>query len=494
MRSRLLLAPLGVLLCCVWGCQERDDTGPDPTTTLDAFVEDVMERLEIPGLAIAVTQGNEVVYTGAFGVRNLETGEPIVPESLFHMASVSKPFVATAVMQLVEKGKVDLDERVVAYLPYFELADERSGQITVRQMLNHTSGMPDVEDYEWGSPQLDEGAAERYVRSLATQEMIAAPGERWRYSNMAFDTMGDLIAKVSGLPFEVYVKENILDPLGMTTSTFLYPETPPERRTTGHVWRLGPAVSDVYPYNRRHAPSSTLNSSVLEMTRWARANLNRGVLDGRRILPEESYEVLWTPSAEVSDDTRVGLSWFLGQHQGSRTIGHGGSDTGFRSDIILLPDEGIGVVIASNAQWAPVGEIRDGVLDILLGHEPAVVRQPVASPFARTLVKDGLEAAKRQYRRLQAEAADEYVFDPGQLNDVGYALLAENDAPRAIEVFEFNVELYPEVGNTWDSLGEACVANGDRERAIRSYRKALDLDPDNDNARATLKRLESAAP
>jgi len=489
MHTRTLLVPVLMCLSTVVGCRQQEGAGEDLAMALDSYIEAVMERFELPGLTVAVTRGGEIAYTGAFGVRSLNSGEPMRADYLFHMASVSKPFVATAAMQLVEQGRMELDERVVTYLPYFELADERYRQITVRQMLNHTSGMPDVEDYEWDRPQYDEGAAERYVRSLKDEQMIAAPGELWRYSNMAFDVMADVIAKVSGRPFEIYVKQNILDPLGMSESTFLYPETPERLRTTGHVWRLGPAVSEVYPYNRRHAPSSTLNSSVLEMTKWASANLNRGELDGERILTEESYEVLWNPSAEVAEDYHVGLSWFLGTYRGTRTIGHSGGDTGYSSQFMLLPEEGIGVILASNYDRTPTGAIRDGVLDILLGYEPTMPKQQVGMAFAKMYAEQGIDAAKALYRRLAAEAADEYVFGDRQLNMVGYYFLRENQVAEAIEVFEFNVQLFPDVANSYDSLGEAYLVNGDRELAIENYRKVLELDPDSENAKRKLAEL-----
>jgi CubicO group peptidase (beta-lactamase class C family) len=491
MHSRIFLVPVLICLCTVVGCRQQKGAGEELAMALDSYIEAVMGRFEIPGLTLAVTRGKGVVYTGAFGVRSLDSGEPMRADYLFHMASVSKPFVATAVMQLVEQGRMELDERIVTYLPYFELADERYGEITVRQMLNHTSGMPDVEDYEWDKPQYDEGAAERYVRSLKDKQMIGTPGELWRYSNMAFDAMGDVIAKVSGRPFEAYVDENILDPLGMNESSFLHAETSEQLRTTGHVWRLGPAVSEVYPYNRRHAPSSTLNSSVLEMTKWAFANLNRGELNGERILTEESYETLWSPSAQVAEDHHVGLSWFLGTHRGTRTVGHSGGDTGYSSEFVLLPEEGIGVMMASNYDRTPIGSIRDGVLDILLGYEPTMPKQQVGMVFAKMYTEEGLEAAKDLYRRLEAEAAEEYIFGYRQLNMVGDYFLSENQVAQAIEVFKFNVQLFPDVPNTYDSLGEAYMVNGSRELAIENYRKVLELDPDSRNAKEKLAELSA---
>jgi CubicO group peptidase (beta-lactamase class C family) len=322
--------------------------GQDVASRMDAYLTEFAEENGTPGLTAAVVRGGRVIYEGAVGVRRLGGDQELTPNHVFHFASVSKPFVATAIVQLVEAGKLSLDDRVTDHLPYFRLADERYRSITIQQMLNHTAGMVDVPDYEWGSPQFDEGAAERYVREMAVDGMLWGPGEGIRYSNKAFDALGDVIAKVAGVSFEEYVRANILAPIGMDESSFIHPEIDEELRTSGHVG--SPArVSDVYPYNRRHAPSSTLNSSVSQMTRWMLVNLGWGELDGTRILRRESYDLLWTATTDSREDgLSVGLSWFLLEEEGHRVVMHGGGDTGFRSYILLMPDDDIGVVIASN--------------------------------------------------------------------------------------------------------------------------------------------------
>jgi CubicO group peptidase (beta-lactamase class C family) len=344
----------------------------DLRARIDEYLAEQVQKRGIPGLTMTVVRDGRVIYSGAHGVRKLGGAEPLAPQSVFHLASVSKPFVATAIMQLVERGKLNLDDRVTRWLPYFRLADDRFGEVTIRQVLNHTSGMPDVEDYEWDRPQFDAGAAERYVRAMAGQRLLWAPGTRWQYSNMAFDALGDLIAKVSGVSFEAFVKTNVLEPLGMRNSSFIYPDIDVRLRTTGHVGN--PArVSPVYPYNRRHAPSSTLNSNVIDMARWTLANLNRGQLEGRRILRPESYEALWTAAAQTSlNGARIGLSWFLGEHADRRTVFHAGGDTGFRSYVMLLPDHGIGLVLASNWEGTPRETLVRDVLDLVLASDVGV--------------------------------------------------------------------------------------------------------------------------
>src|SRR5262249_37963968 len=146
----------------------------------------IVREEKIPGLAVGIVEGGKLVYSRAFGALKLgDPATPVTADTPFHMASITKPFVATAVMQLVEQAQVDLDARVTRYLPYFRLKDPRSESITVRQMLTHTSGMPDVEDYQWDKPEEDEGALERYVRSLSDKELRWQPGSRFVYGNMA---------------------------------------------------------------------------------------------------------------------------------------------------------------------------------------------------------------------------------------------------------------------------------------------------------------------
>ena len=168
--------------------------------TRDAVVEDlgrtVTDKFGVAGMAIGIVKDGQV-YAEGFGVKDITTREPVTANSLFHLASISKTFVATAVMQLVERGKLELDTPLITYVPDFVLDDDRFRQITVRQMLSHTSGMPDTDDYGWDRPEYDDRALERYVHSLANEKLIAAPGEKFSYSNIAYEVLGLLVARTS---------------------------------------------------------------------------------------------------------------------------------------------------------------------------------------------------------------------------------------------------------------------------------------------------------
>jgi CubicO group peptidase (beta-lactamase class C family) len=155
-------------------------TNPDISSVFNPIedaIGSIMKFFELPGLAVGIVKKGETVYARGFGVKNIATREPVTPSSLFHMASISKTFVCTAIMQLIEKGKISLSASVVTYLPYFKLDDDRYTSITIQQMLSHLSGMPDVESYDWDQPEYDDGALERYVRSLNHKKLISAPGK-----------------------------------------------------------------------------------------------------------------------------------------------------------------------------------------------------------------------------------------------------------------------------------------------------------------------------
>jgi CubicO group peptidase (beta-lactamase class C family) len=337
---------------------------------IQTFLQSLIDTAGIPGITIAITKDTDIVYTKGFGVKNTDTKEKLEPYNTFHIASVSKTFTATTVMQLYEKGKIDINKPLITYLPYFTMKDERYKDITVKEMLNHTSGMPDVDDYEWDKGIKDEGAAERYTRSLSDSRLISTPGTEFHYSNIAFDIMADLIAKVSGISFEKYAKENILTPLEMNESSFYYPEIKKSLRTSPHIGNP-PKVLPTYPYNRMHAPSSTLNTNVLEMSHWAIANIYNGKYKNTQILSPETHLMMMTPTFIRNKDQNIsiGLSWFMYPYKGMTNYEHGASDDGYRSLLTLIPEKKIGIIILSNIETIRMYDTRNKIRDILLAKD-----------------------------------------------------------------------------------------------------------------------------
>jgi CubicO group peptidase (beta-lactamase class C family) len=359
--------------------------GANLTSDIRDSVEAWRGRSRQPtGVVVGVYRRGETIFSQGFGSTRLGSNDPVTARTIFHLASVTKPFVATAVMQLADQGKVDIDAPVTRYLPYFTMKDPRAASITVKQLLTHTAGMPDVTDYHWGRPEYDDGSLERYVRGLADSTLLFAPGTDWRYSNIGFEVLADLIAKVSGQPFEEYMQRQILTPLGMTHSTLLMTDVDSANLASGHVRdNSGNAVvSSVYPYNRRHAASSTLHSNVSDMLRWAAANLRKGELDGRRIVSIAAIDRMRAMSYDLTPQIAErakragrtmqyasigqGLGWRIFNLRGEDLVNHSGGDTGFRSDVLLWPADSSAVVVMLNDESGDPGELSRIIYSLLL--------------------------------------------------------------------------------------------------------------------------------
>jgi CubicO group peptidase (beta-lactamase class C family) len=348
---------------------------PGIAERIDAKLSSLMQKESVVGMSIGVLLDDELVFASGYGVRELGKEDAITKQSVFHWASVSKPFVATAVMQLVEGGQLSLNDRLADLLPYFLMADERYREITVEQLLTHTSGMPDVDDYEWDRPQHDDEALKRWAQEQADKELLFAPGSAREYSNIGFELLGLIVQEVSGMPFESYMQQNIFQPLNMVDTSFIANEIDPSLRTTGHIGTPTRSVADAYPYNRRHAPSSTLNTNVVDMSRYARALLKRGSLDNANILSPETLAEMWAPKWTNPEDPsrQASLGWNVGQRWGGlQMASHGGHDDGFRSFLVIAPDEDVAVFVVSNDDNAPVGPFILAVLEVLFPEQAAV--------------------------------------------------------------------------------------------------------------------------
>jgi CubicO group peptidase (beta-lactamase class C family) len=349
----------------------------DPAPRLEAIVRDFAQRHRLPGIAAGVWRRGEVVLRLGVGHESGPGSRPVDAETVFHLASVTKTFVATAVMQLVAEEKMCLDCPLRRYLPYFAMRGPGAERLTLRQILTHTAGLGDTSDFGWTRPEYDDGAVERYVRSLASLPLDFAPGSAWRYSNRGYDVLADAIAKADGRPFEAVVQRRILTPLGMRRSTLLMSDVDSSRLARGHR-RDGSPVG-YYPYNRRHAGSSTLHASLDDMLRWAAANLGFGAAGTVRILPRAAYDELWRPARDIHaivgeqvrragyefpyDSMAIGLSWFLPVQDGRQLAYHSGSDPGFASNVLLSPTERIGVVVLINGSGADPRALSRSLLE-----------------------------------------------------------------------------------------------------------------------------------
>ncbi|MED1563925.1 hypothetical protein AJ85_03990 [Alkalihalobacillus alcalophilus ATCC 27647 = CGMCC 1.3604] len=467
------------------------------TNKLDEILTELMTNEPIPGLAIAVVQGNQKTYMNGFGVMNMEMNEAVTKDTLFHTASISKTFVALAIMQLVEKGDLNLHEPIISYLPYFCLADKRYRFITTRDLLSHSSGIPNEYEFNWENPEYDELAIERYVKSKKNEKLNFTPSEKFEYSNTAFEILGDIIQKVSGQPFEKYVEERILKPLRMNESSFLKAALNSSKIATPHILSMdstyGPKVSSVFPYNRRHAASSTLCTSLVEMTNYAIMLHNNGLFQKQSLISGDYFVKMFDPIQKASwgeEMDEVGLAWFMGKYKGRKMYSHSGLDTGFRSNLIVLPKEKISIILFTNNDYSGTAIIWKAVLDVILGEKVERVKRSLARFLAKSLIESGENLTFEKFEQIKGgEIEASFNVLEAELNYVAYELFEDKKIDEGIALLKMAVELFLESTNLHDSLGEMYQAKGDRVEATRYFKKAIELDPTNDEAIEHLRAL-----
>jgi CubicO group peptidase (beta-lactamase class C family) len=319
---------------------------------LSDFVAATAVKFGIPGVAVGVWANGEEAYA-CHGVTSVDNPLPIDRDTLYVLGSVTKTFTATALMRLVAEGKVELDALVRRYIPELRLADEQAAaKVTVLNLLNHTSGLGWDLLVDTGE---GDDALARFVANLANLELIAPPGERASYSQAGYSVVGRIMEKVIGRTYEQAVDSLVLEPLGLS-HTFFAPEDVMTRRfAVGHnPGEDGtPSVARLWRGPRCRNPGGGIASSVADQLRWARFHLGDGrAASGDRVLPPEVLHRMKEPTVALRGSTlgdALGISWFLRDIDGVRTVGHGGSANGQFAEFLTVPERGFAVVALSNS-------------------------------------------------------------------------------------------------------------------------------------------------
>lgn len=376
MKSKWLIVLSSTLLLLITFSLVSGTALTDVSTNLDLtavenYLESQMQRHRLKGLAVTITQGEEIVYLKGYG--SASSGQSITPQTPFYIGSVSKSFTALAVMQLVDQGLIDLDLPVETYLPWFVTADSTlSSHITIRHLLNQTSGLSNA---SLRRPEItEETTLEESVRHLRQAELIAPPGTTFQYFNPNYNVIAQVVEEVTGQNFEAYLVDHIFNPLGMARS---FVELEPAQNAglaDGHITFLGFPISRQQRFLPAELPAGFVISTAEDMGHYMIAQLNKGAYHQTEIISPESITAMHTPPEDIQSDYAMG--WVAQEQDGITKIRHNGAVDTFYADVILLPDHDIGVTLLINHNaLIPLamayGPLADGLVDTLLGRESA---------------------------------------------------------------------------------------------------------------------------
>lgn len=351
---------------------------------IDAYIHSRMRIANIPGLALGVVRGDQVVYLKGYGIAGPD-GRAVTPQTPFILGSSSKSFTALAVMQLVEAGRIDLDAPVTSYLPWFRTADRtESNQITVRNLLNQDSGLgvyagrQGLADNDQSSTALEQG-----VHQLAGLQLSQPVGKAFEYSNVNYTILGLIVQAVSGKSYEEYAQSEIFVPLDMVRSSAATTNLAAKDIASGYrYWFFWPVAFHA-PYPRRMTPAGFLISTAEDMSHYLIAQLNGGVYEKQQVLSPSGIDTLHTSGAKISPSSSYGMGWIVRGQPGSRKIDHTGDTSNFHSNMLLLPDQQLGIVILINVSgYSNITAINipiEGVAAILLGRDLTAAVDPPAN-------------------------------------------------------------------------------------------------------------------
>jgi CubicO group peptidase (beta-lactamase class C family) len=324
-----------------------DIAAPETWGRLGEFVEKQLKQRGVPGAAVGVLYHGETV-TGGFGVTNLDHPRPVASDTLFQIGSITKTFTGTALMRLVDAGKIDLQAKVRKYLPGFSVADESAAaNATVWHMLTHMGGWD-------GDLFVDTGAGDdavaKAVDALAGREQMAPLGAVWSYNNSGFAVAGRIMELVSGKTYETQMKELVFDPLGLQ-HTFLFPEDVMTHDfAVGHILSPeGPRVAGPWALPRGIGPAGRIVSDVHDMLKYARFHLGDGKgPDGSTMLSAGSMALLHTPQLWIRGKSGWAITFMVDDSAGVRQFGHGGATVGQIANLTIVPERDFAIVVLTN--------------------------------------------------------------------------------------------------------------------------------------------------
>jgi CubicO group peptidase (beta-lactamase class C family) len=311
-----------------------------------------MQHYVIPGVSVGVYhQGHEQVL--GFGVTSLENPLPVTPSTLFQVGSITKTFTATALLRLVEMGRLELDAPVRVAIPDFRMADEyAAAHVTLRHLLTHTAGW--LGDYfnDYGS---GEDALAKMVAALVDLPQLTPLGEVWSYNNATFYVAGWLVEIVTGKPYEAALQELVLDPLGLHDSFFFADDVITRRFVVGHL--VAPVegvrtarVARPWPIGRAGHSIGGLVSTVGDLFRYARFHMGDGTAPGgARLLKPETLALMQTVQSPAAGLSKIGLSWFINEAGGEKVISHGGATYGQEANFRIVPSRDFAVAVLTNS-------------------------------------------------------------------------------------------------------------------------------------------------
>ncbi len=492
-----LILFLALLLSITLNAQKESKEVEQFVNELDQKIPQLLNDFSVPGTAIAIIENGEIILQKGYGYSNIDKETKVTTTTGFNIGSISKTIAAWGVMKLVQDGKIDLDAPAEKYLTRWRLPKSEfdSDAVTIRRLLSHTAGLS-LHGYPGWSPKDKLPTIEESLNGKnngpGRVEIIMEPGTNWKYSGGGFSILQLIIEEVTGQKFEDYMQSEILNPLGMTHSSYTIDETILKASSLEHN-----NFAEVIDFELFTAQAAAgLHTTIEDFTKFALASLyeNKKNSKNQQILSAATLEQMMEPA--VASNGSYGLGYQVDAINGTSMVlrGHGGANTGWHALFMVDPVSNDGFVMITNG-GAGSNIYRQVFCDWIywktgesLGNRCNIIPS-VANKMKQIIDTKGIDNIEEAYLDLKKNQADTYNFSEGQLNQLGYHYLGNAEIEYAVAIFKVNANAFPNSSNVYDSYGEALLASGEKEKAIENYLKAVELNPGSKEGIKVLKEL-----
>jgi len=449
-------------------------------TRIDAYMRAAVAHDQFSGSILVARDGIPIVDT-AYGMSSYELSVPNTPRTVFHVASITKQFTAMAIMQLRDRGKLNVGDPICNYL-----ADcpDTWKPITIRHLLTQTSGIKNVSSLpEWDNDlSLKHYSRAEFIDLFRALPIEFVPGQKYSYSNSGYQLLALIIERLSGSSYEQFVKANIFAPLGMANSGFDDNRVVISGAATGYYSRGTAFITATYVDPTTNYGDGGMVSTTGDLLRWDQA------LYTQKLVSSRSLQEVFTPYKNG-----YGYGWEIGTRFGKMTVGHSGSNAGFSSYILRFPDDQLTVIVLGNSDRMSAGKTAINLSAIVLGEPDKMPTSQLRDELWDTMTRGGVAAATARFDRVRQETPTRTDANGDTLLEVGYDLIAVRRLSEADAIFRFGLLRFPNLAYAWDGLADVAIARDDPATALSYFRRSLKLDPTNDYAVKGIAKLRGKA-
>jgi len=455
----------------------------DQIKLLDKYLTEYFENKNIPSISAGVLYKGKILWLGTKGYADLENSVLATKKSVYRIASISKSITAVAVMQLVEQGKINLDEDVRKYIPYFSM---KNWKFTVRQVLSHTSGVRNYRsEKEFNSKEYYKSTSEA-VSVILNDTIEYEPGTKQHYTTLGYNLLAAIIENVSKMSFTEYLQEFIFRQAGMTSTLPDIQKEIIKARVKGYEKNNFRVFQNVPLADLSiKIPGGGLLSSAEDLLKFSHA-----LLDGKLIKLSTLDSMITPTRLKNGEFQNYGLGFAFGtDEKGRKYIFHPGTGTGFSSLLLIYPQEKFAAVHLINSRDRNIGNPAVDFASIIIDKKYEKPLPPISDHLLKIAIAEGIDSAISNYKKIKTDSLNKYIINEDEMMLFGYDLISINETLAAIKFFRFFLKESSAFAKGYKGLADAYYRDGNRGLSIRNYRKALEFDPGNKYIFDMIKKL-----